>query len=211
MHAITHAREAGAAVVHTLLEGRPNACDVVRLESARFTPLAELYYLIAETRDFPTEPPEGPLTFEGVHLRRACATVLCLWTKLTRRRSTVRHWMESVRPETFWRDMRRGSGTCPSHWFLIRHQDRDVGCLLLADYADHGNCELTYMGLIPSSRGNGWGLQVTRHAQWIARGLGRERLVLAVDSTNQPARDMYAAAGFRGWDRRHVYMRVLER
>lgn len=207
--AVSFMKDAGAAVVHTLLEGKPNGCDVVRLEAAGFTPLAELYYLFAETQDFPTGPPEGPLTFEAYSLekhKRLCAVV-----EETYKSTLDCPALDGIRTA---RDVLEGyaanPGTSPSHWFLVRHEDRDVGCLLLADYEDHGNCELTYMGLAPCSRGNGWGLQVTRHAQWIARSLGRGRIVLAVDSANQPARDMYAAAGFRGWDRRHVYMLVLK-
>lgn len=206
--AIAYMKQAGAAVVHTLLEGKPNGCDVVRLESAGFTPLAELYYLLAEARDFPASPPEGPLTFEPYSADKH--ERLCVLVEETYESTLDCPGLDGIRAAS---DVLEGysasPGTCPSRWFLVRHEDRDVGCLLLADYEEHGNCELTYMGLTPSSRGRGWGLQVTRHAQWIARTLGRERIVLAVDSANQPARDMYAAAGFRGWDRRHVFMLVL--
>ena len=41
-----------------------------------------------------------------------------------------------------------------------------------------------YMGLTPESRGRGWGLAVTRHAQWLAGQSGRERMVLAADAAN---------------------------
>ena len=182
---------------------------VARLERACFTPLAELYYLIAETSDFPTKPPEGPLTFEPCTPERL--QPLYAVVEATYEATLDCPGLNGIRTAA---DVLEGygasSGTCPPHWFLIHHEDRHVGCLLLADYPEHANCELTYMGLVPSARGNGWGLQVTNHAQWIARSMGRGRMVLAVDSTNQPARDMYAAAGFRGWDRRHVYIHVLE-
>jgi GNAT superfamily N-acetyltransferase len=208
--AIAHARDAGVAVIHAVLEGQPNASDVRRLEKAGFTSLAELYYLLAESHDFPTAPPNGPLTFEPCtagEQQRLYAVV-----EETYEATLDCPGLDGVRTAT---DVLEGYGanfgTCPPHWFLIRHEDRDIGCLLLADYAEQGNCELTYMGLVPSARGNGWGLVVTRHAQWIARSMGHGRIVLAVDSANQPARNMYAAAGFRGWDRRHVYMLALER
>ena len=208
--ALAHAQQAGAVVVHALLDGRPDGCDIVRLESAGFTRLAELYYLLAEARDFPTESPEGPLTFEPYtpeeHAR------LCAVVDKTYEATLDCPGLDGTRTAVeVLEGYATSPGTCPSYWFLIRHEDRDVGCLLLADYGEHGNCELTYMGLVPSARGSGWGLQVTRYAQWVARTLGRDHLVLAVDSVNQPARDMYASAGFRGWDRRLVYMRVLER
>lgn len=207
--AIAHAREAGVGVVHAVLEGHPRPADVARLEKAGFAPLAELYYLTADARDFPNSPPEGPLTFEpctNENYRRLCdlveatyeATLDCPGLDGLRTASEV---LEGYGADP---------GTCLPNWHLVRHQDRDVGCLLVTDYGEHGNCELTYMGLVPSVRGNGWGLHVTRYAQWLTRSLGRGRIVLAVDSANQPARDMYAAAGFRGWDRRQVYMLVLK-
>ena len=207
--AIAHAREAGVGVVHAVLEGHPRPADVARLEKAGFTPLAELYYLTAEAHDFPNSPPEGPLTFEPCTNEnyRGCA----IWWRATYEATLDCPGLDGLRTaaevlEGYGAD----PGTCLPNWHLVRHQDRDVGCLLLTDYGEHGNCELTYMGLVPSVRGNGWGLHVTRYAQWLTRSLGRGRIVLAVDSANQPARDMYAAAGFRGWDRRQVYMLVLK-
>ena len=43
-----------------------------------------------------------------------------------------------------------------------------------------------------------------------ARQAERKRLVLAVDAANEPALRMYAAAGFQAWDRRSVFVRVLD-
>jgi hypothetical protein len=34
-------------------------------------------------------------------------------------------------------------------------------------------------------------------------------LVLAVDAANEPAIATYAAAGFAGWDRRSVFVRIV--
>jgi len=82
-----------------------------------------------------------------------------------------------------------------------------MGCVLLADHPEHDQSELMYLGIVPEQRGHGWGLQATRHAQWLARRAGRERLILAVDDTNGPARNVYTQAGFRLWDRRSVYAR----
>lgn len=207
--AIEQAKTAGARVVHALLEGRADPCDVACLERIGFVRLAELYYLVAELKDFPSSDPSGPLTFEPCtpeKLERLCAVV-----ETTYRETLDCPDLDGIRTANEVLEGYGGrDGQCPPHWFFVRHQDRDVGCLLLADYPEHGNCELTYMGLGPSARGSGWGRLVTRYAQWVTRSLGRDRVVLAVDSANQPARNMYAAAGFRGWDRRQVFMRVLE-
>jgi ribosomal protein S18 acetylase RimI-like enzyme len=84
-----------------------------------------------------------------------------------------------------------------------------VGCLLLGEDAAGAQWELVYMGVVPEARGRGIGLDLTRHAQWVARAAGCARMVLAVDATNAPALAVYAAAGFSSWDHRSVFLRVL--
>ena len=63
------------------------------------------------------------------------------------------------------------------------------------------------MGLVPDVRGRGWGRQITRYAQWLARGAKVERIVVAVDTANEPAAGVYRSSGFEMWDRRAVYVR----
>jgi GNAT superfamily N-acetyltransferase len=99
----------------------------------------------------------------------------------------------------------------PSRWFVARHSGQDVGCLLLADIADANQWLLVYMGLLPAARGRGLGIEMVRHAQWLCGQAGRARMVLAVDAENAPAVEIYAAAGFVAWDRRSVWLRVLDR
>ena len=94
-------------------------------------------------------------------------------------------------------------------WSVARADGNDVGCLLLADHAGTRQYEVVYVGLIPEVRGRGWGLELTRQAQWLARQAGRERLVLAVDAANEPAIRSYATAGFRAWDRQAVWIKSL--
>src|SRR5208283_2518855 len=98
----------------------------------------------------------------------------------------------------------------PQRWFIIHHQDEDVGCLILTDYPEHSTWELIYIGLLSAARGRGWGVGSVRHAQWLCRQAQRKRLIAAVDAANEPALRMYAAAGFQSWDRTSVYIRVLE-
>jgi mycothiol synthase len=99
----------------------------------------------------------------------------------------------------------------PDRWLIVRYENRDVGCLLLADHPKYENMELVYMGVIPENRGQHWGADIARRAQWVARQAGRARLVLAVDASNRPAIDMYASVGFRTWDQRRIYYRILSR
>jgi ribosomal protein S18 acetylase RimI-like enzyme len=69
--------------------------------------------------------------------------------------------------------------------------------------------ELTYLGVVPEARRRGFGISMTRHAQWLARVAGARRMTLAVDAANEPAIAVYSAAGFAAWDRRCVFLRVF--
>ena len=93
---------------------------------------------------------------------------------------------------------------------IVSHAEQDIGCLVLADDAQHQQFELAYLGVVPEERGRGYGLLLARQAQWIARGAGRKRVVVAVDANNQPALNAYAAAGFVGWDHRSVFIHAVE-
>jgi ribosomal protein S18 acetylase RimI-like enzyme len=97
----------------------------------------------------------------------------------------------------------------PERWQNARSDNHDVGCLLLADHGPESSWELMYMGLAPEARGRGFGLEITRHAQWLASRDNVERLLLAVDASNYPALAMYAQAGFEIWDRRSVFARAF--
>jgi GNAT superfamily N-acetyltransferase len=92
--------------------------------------------------------------------------------------------------------------------FLVQHEGRDVGCLLLADHSPAKHAELVYMGLIPEVRGRGWGVFVAQEAQRIAAAAGAEHLVLTVDADNRPALRNYQAAGFRFWEQRAIWVKA---
>ena len=94
-------------------------------------------------------------------------------------------------------------------WWLLQCGDQDVGCLLLADFPGNRQIELVYLGLIPTARGKGWGRLLVRYAQWFAFQATRDQLVLAVDSTNHPARTLYSDAGFVTWRQRSVFIKPV--
>ena len=111
----------------------------------------------------------------------------------------------------------RATGTFdPARWLIAtaalsaHSEPTDVGCLLLAEQPLTEQWELMYMGVIPQARGRGWGLEVVRHAQWLARAQGARGMVLAVDEANAPGIALYDAAGFHQFDRRALYLRVLD-
>jgi mycothiol synthase len=182
-----------------------------------FTHLTDLLYLVSEKKAFPSSPPtkESPsarthdeLKFDSYepsdHERLA---------QLVQR--TYEHTQDcpslnGIRDVDDVLGGYRSIGEFdPQRWLIARHHGRDVGCVLLADHPTAGQWELVYMGVTPEARGRGWGLEMTRHAQWLARQAGRQRIVLAVDVANEPAIAIYAAAGFVSFDRRSVFLRLL--
>jgi len=199
----------GVRVAQILL--RPDMpADETAWRRVGFEPLADLLYLVSQENQFPTRLPKNPLTFEAyspVNHQRLARVV-----EATYQQTLDCPGLDDVREIEDVLDGYRATGVFdPSRWLIVRHEGRDVGCLLLADHPEHGNWELVYMGVVASARGHGWGMDIARHAQWLTRQAGRPRLVLAVDAQNRPAIAMYAAVGFETWDRRRVYSRVFGR
>lgn len=180
--------------------------DDAMLCAAGFAPLASLLYMACEDAAFPAEPPAGPLEFEP--WSPAKEERLARLVQATYVDTLDCPALNDLRRTEDVLDGYREAGTfLPDRWLFVRHEGRDVGCLILADHPEAGNVELVYMGIIPSSRGNGIGKEICRHAQWLTRQSGRARLVAAVDSANLPAIEMYASVGFRAWDRRVAYLK----
>lgn len=100
----------------------------------------------------------------------------------------------------------------PRDWFFVTAVDdagepRDAGVLLLTDHAAAQQYELVYMGLARSARGRGIGHAVVGEAIRVAARRGAERLMVAVDAQNTPARKVYEKAGFAEWGQKFVYVR----
>jgi mycothiol synthase len=205
--AVSIAKSGGARLVQALLETDLNA-NAKRFRQAGFMQLAELLYLVSEPAAFPTANPAEHLQFEP-------------WTAATNGR------FEAIVERTY-------VGTCdcpqlngvrltsevlagyrsvgqfdPQRWLIARTGEQVIGCLLITEHPQK-IWELVYMGLVPEARGRGYGLEITRHGQWLARQAGAARFALAVDATNAPAIRIYAAAGLQTWDRRAAWLRILD-
>jgi len=191
-----------------VLLGRSNEKDVALLESTGFSRLADLLYMVSTADTFPNSPPQAPLEFEPYRLEshERLATVV----EATYRETLDCPELDGARPIEEVLDGYRETGLFdPDRWLIVRHDGKDVGCLLLADHPPHDNWELVYMGLTVEARGHAWGRDVARHAQWLTHIAGRARLVVAVDAANRPAVKMYAAVGFKTWERCTVYVKVF--
>jgi ribosomal protein S18 acetylase RimI-like enzyme len=198
----------GIRMVQALL---PTAAgpDAESLLAVGFQHVSDLLYLVCLAEDFPTHPPSPKLRFEpyspALHARFA---QLVDATYEDTRDCPAVNGVRGI--DDVLQGYRATGSFSPERWFIVSHQGEDIGCLLLTDYPEHGIWELIYMGVLPAARGRSWGLGIVRHALWLSRQASRSRLVLAVDAANEPALRMYAAAGFRTWDRTSAYIRVLD-
>ena len=178
------------------------------LESAGFSHSADLLYLVCPSENFPSSQIETSLEFDSYTDKTAQRLVDVI---LKSYQGTLDcPALDGIRDiQDVLEGYKHVGSFEPGRWFIVRHDQEDVGCLLLADHPDANQWELVYMGLTPEARGNRWGLQIARHALWLANQAGRSQMLLAVDQDNQPARNAYAAAGFEICDRRSVFLRRI--
>jgi mycothiol synthase len=180
------------------------------LKEGGFDYLTDLLYLVCPEDEFPHDNLRSPLEFEAYNPQNHDRLARIVDTTYQETLDCPK--LNHVRQLDDVLEGYRATGEfSPSRWLIVRYENRDVGCLLLADHSQYENLELVYMGVIPAVRGLHLGSDIARHAQLVARQAGRPRLVLAVDASNRPAIAMYASVGFRAWDQRRVYYRVLSR
>jgi GNAT superfamily N-acetyltransferase len=87
----------------------------------------------------------------------------------------------------------------PKGWWIIRHQGRDAGVILLnGSQEDPDRLELIYMGLTHWARGRNLGRTLLAKGFDVAASLGKKIIRLAVDQKNVPARRLYDEMGFIG-------------
>jgi ribosomal protein S18 acetylase RimI-like enzyme len=200
-------RGAGVELAQTLL-APDNVAAGAALRAGGYEHAADLLYLAAEAESFPDQPIALPVDLvpaSGVdegRLARLVEATYCGTLDCPR--------IDGLRATTDVLAGYRAVGDAGNtHWSLLRAGESDVGCLLLADHRKSRQLEIVYVGLVPAVRGRGWGLELTRHAQWLARQANCERVVLAVDAANEPAIRIYSVAGFRAWDRQAVWIKSL--
>jgi mycothiol synthase len=97
----------------------------------------------------------------------------------------------------------------PDLWWLVRQNDRPVGVVLLTPMPEWDGWDLIYLGVVKEARGRGIGRELTARAIAVARAAKTRQLTLSVDVRNQPAWNLYRAAGFETYDQRAVYLSIL--
>jgi ribosomal protein S18 acetylase RimI-like enzyme len=205
-----------AAVQRLAAEGARLRCLFVEDETPRetallrrtgFEHLAQFLSLAAPESRFPRVDPQCPLAFDPYTPQSHQRLVKVMET--TCRQTLDCPALVSLRSvEDTLADYRRLGPFDPGRWLIAHRAGEDVGCLLLADHPQNQDMELAYVGVMPASRGKRWGSQIVRHAQWLARLAGRQRLLLIVDEANWPARRMYAEAGFEPWRKQSLWANV---
>jgi len=198
----------GLSMAYAALESGSQRDDHL-LRSHGYDSLGSVLYLVSDELDFPLTRPEIALDLEPygeanhARLARVVEATYCQTRDCPR--------LTGVRDvEDVLAGYRHTGRFDPAHWLLIRHRGEDVGCLIVADHPEHGCCELVYMGLIVAARGRGWGRRLAQYAQWLTARAGRAQLVVAVDAANEPAIAAYISVGFRAWDRRAIYVKLVQ-
>jgi ribosomal protein S18 acetylase RimI-like enzyme len=96
----------------------------------------------------------------------------------------------------------------PARWFLAFAGGLPVGVLLLTELPESGDWDLSYVGVVPEARRQGYGTEFVVKALVEARAADAMYLSLAVDGRNRPAIDLYRRLAFEPYDRREVYLAV---
>lgn len=200
------AAERGAVLSQAVLD-TDHGPAAERLERAGYSHVADLLYLLSLSKSFAAEPQTDRLTFRAY--QDADRPALAALVERTYVGSLDCPAVDGLRRIEDVLDGYQGTATFrPDLWLTAIYEDQPIGCVLLADHPQQRQLELVYLGVIPEARGRGFGTDMTRHVQWLAGTLGRDRIVLAVDAENQPALEAYARSGFNGWDRRSLFLRV---
>ena len=182
--------------------------DADLLRAAGFQHFSDLLYLVCPGCEFPAAAPAYKLEFVPVEM--ASEPQFAALVQATYEGTLDCPAVNGLRSmEDVLRGYRATGKYDPKWWLFVRRQGENLGCLIVTDYPEHEACELVYVGLVPAARGRGLGVDVVRHALWLAAIAKRQRLVLAVDAANEPALKMYAAAGMQAWDRKSVFIGVM--
>ena len=194
-------------LAHVLLRDEGPATERALL-AAGFAPAGELLIMQSTADAFPDVPPSGQLDW-------VVASDTDRLAELLARSEVGSRDLPALQGLSDPRERLRGyraTGTYRNEWWqMARHAGQTAGCLLLTDHPAAEAVELLYVGLVPEARGRGGGHEAVRRAQWLAAGAGRQRLVLAVDAANRPARRTYVGAGFAVADEGHLWFRVRQR
>ncbi len=205
-HVLEILRNRDVQVVQALVDDQQTNGEILR--TGGLAHVGELHSMVCLATQFPQTPPSADVDFhpcvDALHARLARVVQRTYAGSLDCPAADGLRSIDDVLAGY------RGSGPLdPASWLIANQNGTDIGCLIVTEEPAHDQTELTYMGIVPEARGRGLGLSLVRHAQWMTRVSGRARMVLAVDAKNEPAKAIYAEAGFIRWSSRQVFLRAL--
>ena len=128
-----------------------HSADARRLTAAGFTRVAEILYLVSEQATFPDAQVATPLQFEV--FSEAEQDRLAEIIERTYEGTLDCPALDGQRDIADVIQGYQETGVYnPSRWFFVRHDDADIGCLLLADHPAENQWELIYQGIIKTNR-----------------------------------------------------------
>ena len=178
--------------------------------AGQFRYLSDLVYLVSELSS--DEEPEKPYRLQFVPLSDYPENISDRLTRLVKatyyETLDFPELMQIAPVEQVLQGYKMDAPYRPELWFFIRQEDVDIGVLFLTD-AGPEQYELTYMGLVPSARRQGFSREIIRFAKRMAVLSNRSLLLTSVDGNNYPACQAYLSQGFKAWDRKKLYIRLF--
>jgi ribosomal protein S18 acetylase RimI-like enzyme len=97
----------------------------------------------------------------------------------------------------------------PDRWWLATFEGQPVGVMMLMELPETGDWDVSYMGVVPEWRQQGFAREMLLRALFEARAADVLNVTLSVDGRNRSAWNLYRSVGFEPFDRREVYLAVL--
>lgn len=205
--ALQQADAAGIQLSQALVESdsQPSVPDLVANGFRRLTDLHYLEWLVSSSTI--AEPPANA-AFSLAPIDSLSRTSLEELVTATYEQTLDCPELDGLRPVSEVLDGYQQTGDFdPALWFVLQYERKPAGVLFLNEHRASRQVELTYMGISPEYRGRRLGYHAVAAAQQAAERQQAERVVLAVDDRNSPARAVYQVAGFKRWASRIVFVR----
>jgi len=197
-------RQRGVKVAHAILPDFAQAGALIR---AGLAPMTHLAYFKHDLTRLPPVPqsewdlvsfdPVAPARFQEVLLATYAGTLDCPELNDTRTADEI------VAGHVAQGDFRA------ERWQLAEKYGAAIGVVMATALKDSAAWDLSYMGVVPQRRGQGWGKSLIGWALRAAKLGTATELQVAVDQRNLPALGLYRALGFVEVGRRVVLYKVL--
>ncbi|MCA9104308.1 MAG: GNAT family N-acetyltransferase [Planctomycetales bacterium] len=203
-------KSAGPVMIQLMLSDPRSEDWEPRLLRAGWEKATRLYYLEARLADLPIDDSPGELSAGWIPANRLSRDSLEQLVRETHIDSQDCRFLKGRRSVDEMIAGYESSTQSGREWWEVLQVDSTPAACLLAGLQNEGRqIEWVYLGVAARFRRQGLGRQVVEHGLARARQLQVESIVLGLDEANLPALRLYAAANFRAWDRRTVFLKWL--